>query len=781
MVKRSIIALVKHFVAHHARANEQTINATIYGTNRRSHFPSKRSYIPLLPFARNAVPSSISPLSRSIQLRAAAKVTKVAICILTRRDEWRRRHLLRQTWLQDVPDGAQVSHIFVMGEDRSYTPEENARLAAEVEAHRDILIAPVEEAGETMSAKTKHCIYWTTRNHDFDLLVKTNDDSVLLLSRLFGDRGWLPPQAVNREELLYFGKRHALSKVANPANFPDAKGDPQSAGLVDPASAAAATGVDSLFEFDYRGVYWPDHMEGGMYGLSRGLAEEIVKNDFRTYTNEEATVGVWVSAFRARAAYLADEQVLSTEADYLSSNGTAVAASFRTCRLRLASMWCEYAPLGKLSPRSILAKDVQQTLDCLGSYERASHTPRSLPLGARDSHQAATLESINRKWPITSRPNADETGQWWAQMGGAFRGAPAAVVGTSATTVDRMPLYLLQGMHTLVLDDFFRVSERYTSWAPTMYMCVDPDLCASPDGGGGGTRGGSRMKGRGGGGQRGGATSNVESANRFAREVFAAFYVLGGAFDGAEYWRYLRQRVNAHWFVAGVGGEKGGVGMGPAQGGLVWTDPPPENFRVSARRSGLAMSIEVLSHLGFSPIYVTAANEELAKAQEWDEFSRAVRTASSTHGTKVVYLYAGEEDKLPKTRVVPQPTWRSGGAAEKAIAEAVAAGKLSDQEDILAFAKTRSYALGERSSRWDLDVFLQHFPVVSRLEIVRGASTVEGMFPRSPGCRRDADDLDRFQKAVLCPVKISLKHFSSFLSWHVPYGPVRGTFVWVKR
>ncbi|CAN0249957.1 unnamed protein product, partial [Hapterophycus canaliculatus] len=133
-----------------------------------------------------------------------AKVTKVAICILTRRNEWQRRHLLRQTWLQDVPAGAQVSHIFVMGEDRSYTPEENARLAAEVEAHRDILVAPVEEAGETMSAKTKHCIYWTTKNHDFDILVKTNDDSTLFLSRRFGEKGWLPPRAANREGLLYF-------------------------------------------------------------------------------------------------------------------------------------------------------------------------------------------------------------------------------------------------------------------------------------------------------------------------------------------------------------------------------------------------------------------------------------------------------------------------------------------------------------------------------------------------------------------------------------------------
>lgn len=701
-----------------------------------------------------------------------------------------------------------------MGEDRSYTPEENARLAEEVSAHRDILIAPVEEARETAAAKTKHCIYWTTENHDFDVLVKANDDSTLFLSRLFGTKGWLPPQAVNREELVYFGKRRALAKVANPAHS-------FGPGPIDQAVSTAAgadVDMDDLFEFDYRGVYWPEHMEGGMYGLSRGLAEEIVKNDFRTYTSEEATVGVWVSAFRTTAVYLADEQVLSGEADYLATDGAAVAATFRTCRLRLASMWCEYAPLGTLSPRSILAKDARQTLDCLASYERSSHVPRSLPLGAGDGHQAATLKSLTRRWPITGRPDAEEAGRWWGRMRGAFRGKPAAVVGASATTVDRLPLYLLQGMHTLVMDDFFRVSERYTSWAPTMYMCVDPKLCASPGdsgsgGSGGGGSGGIRADGK---GRPSAVARDVESANRFARDMFAAFYVLSGGAGGAEYWRYLRQRVNAHWFVAGSGdgvgggsaggeleggaggrgvsagaggGERvgGSTGMGPLVGGARGADKSVENFGVVSRSSGLAMAVEVLSFLGFSPIYVTAANEELggkgggtgAQQQQWDEFSRAVKRAGSTYGTSVVYLYAEDDDKLPKGRV----SAISGGGGRGTVgSEAAAAGKLSGQENLMAWAKTRAAAAGGAQSHanWDLEVFLQNFPVVSRLEIVRGASSVDGMFPRSPRCR-DAYDLDRFQKAVLCNVKTSLKHFSSFLAWHVPYGPVRGTFVWVKR
>eukprot|EP00903_Cladosiphon_okamuranus_P005464 g5449.t1 len=756
-----------------------------------------------------------TPREPALQLPPGARAAKVAICILTRRSEWQRRHLLRQTWLQDVPEGAQVSHIFVMGEDRSYTQEENARLAEEVSAHRDILIAPVEEASETKAAVTKHCIYWTTKNHDFDVLVKANDDSTLFLSRLFGTKGWLPPQAINRDELVYFGKCRALAKVANPANTAGSAPSPVNQAMT-PEAAAAALGtnvdVDGVFEFDYRGVYWPEHMEGGMYGLSRALAEQIVKNDFRTYTSEEATVGVWVSAFRTTTVYLSNEQVLSSEADYLASDGTAVAAAFRTCRLRLASMWCEYAPLGTLSPRSILAKDARQTLDCLGSYERSSHAPRSLPLGASDAHHEATLKSLSTEWPMTERPDPEGAGRWWGQMRGAFRGNPAAVVGTSAATVDRLPLYLLQGMHTLVMDDFFRVSERYTSWAPTMYMCVDPGLCASPgDGGGSGIR--ASRKGR-----QGAVASNVESANRFARDVFAAFYVLSGGKGGAEYWRYLRQRANAHWFVAGIGdggsgsggargelgggtghgvgaagGGRGGVnistGVGPLVGGAGagagGGDWSVENFRVSSQSSGLAMAVEVLSFLGFSPIYVAAANEELGgkggkggkggevavgaqqqRQEQSDEFSGAVKLAGSSYGTSFVYLYAEEDDKLPNSMVGTPP----GGS------EAAAAGQLDGQESFLAWAQRRKSAGAQKQANWDLEAFLQNFPVVNRLEIVRGASSVDDMFPRSPKCR-DAQDLDRYQKAVLCNVKTSLKHFSSFLAWHVPYGPVRGTFV----
>lgn len=644
---------------------------------------------------------------------------------------------MRQTWLQDVPEGADVSHIFVVGEDKSFTQEENAKLAEEVKNHKDILVARAEESSVTVSEKTKECIYWVTKNHDFDILIKTKDDSTVFLSRVVGARGIL--SQVKRDDFVYFGKKHPLLKVSNPANF-DAK-EP----------------VDTFtdFEFDYRGVYWPDYMEGGMYGFSRRLVEEIVKNDFRTYTVEDAMVGVWVSGLHAEILYLSDDQVLHDAADYHKKNGTRVVVSFETDCFRLASMWCDYTARGTLSADAMRADDVERALACLGSYQRAALVTRSKPLGASRRHQEVTLRALEKKWPIQAPPDPDQTGQWWARMAGVFRKRPAVVIGNGAA-VDRLPLYQLHGIHSLVFDDFFRVADRYTrtKWAPTMYMCVDPSLCASDQ---------AKEASIGARGGRGGRepTSNLEGVNRFARSVFAAFYIMNKV-DGAEYWRYLRQRATSHWYVAGSGKCDSENSADQADDSEVGQDVLDRNFVTSSRRSGVAMGIEVLGYLGFSPVYVTGAQEEID--EHWEEVKVAIERVGSTHGTEVVYLFADESDTLDQAKAL--------SLREKGL-------RWNTQEP---FEEATRLLLGSKAARsrnWDLHVLLENFPV-TRLEIVPDASSVEAMFPKSPKCR-DAEDLDRFQKAVLCPVNISMKHFSSFLAWHVPYGPVRGLFVWAKR
>lgn len=673
----------------------------------------------------------------------------MAICILTQRSAWDRRHLLRQTWLQDVPEGARVSHVFVMGEDKSFSKEENARLAEEVKAHRDIIITREEEGPSTLSAKTKYCIYWVTKHREFDILIKTDDQSTLFLARLVGTRGWL--SGIKRDELVYFGKKHPLSKVSNPAHFePD-----------------ETVNTFSHFEFDFRGVYWPEYMEGGMYGFSRRLAEEIVKNSFRTYTREDAMVGVWLSSLDTNTLYLEEDQVLEGDGDYRDRNGTRVVAAFQTDNLRLASMWCEYGPLGTLSRSAMLAEDAQRALDCLGSYQRGTLKSRSEPLVAKKQLQDEVLAMLAKEWPMQSRPDPAQTGKWWEQMGRVFRGKPAAVVGNSAN-VDRLPLYLLQGMHSLVLDDFFQVSERYrsTSWAPTMYMCVDPLLCASERGG---TAARTAAGGRRATGRRGEYPPNAESANRFARTVFSAFYLVESA-DGAQYWRYLRDRVNAYWFFAGEDAEGGGKGEAAeaGMGSVAGTDGSANNFRVVSRSSGVAMGIEVLSYLGFSPIYVAGAREELKT--QWDEVSHAVHLASSMYGANVIYLYGHDAERL-------DPSMMAASVKGDSV---LSGARMKTQQSFVKGNMKWRQERGETTLPWELKMFLQNFPVISRLEMNRDAASLEAMFPGSPRCR-DAEDLDRFQKAVLCSVNISLKHFSSFLAWHLPYGPVGDTFVWAKR
>lgn len=642
-----------------------------------------------------------------------------------------------------------MSHVFVMGEDKSFSKDENERLAEEVKAHQDILITREEEGPTTLSAKTKHCIYWVTKHREFDILIKTDDQSTLFLARMVGTRGWL--SGIKRNEFVYFGKKHPLTKVSNPALF----------GPNEPVNTFLH------FEFDYRGVYWPEYMEGGMYGFSRRLAEEIVKNDFRTYTHEDAMVGAWLSSLKTNTLYLEEDQVLEAGGDYRDKNGTRVLAAFQTDNLRLASMWCEYAPHGTISRSAMLAEDAKRALDCLGSYQRGMLKTRSEPLAGSDNIQNEVLTMLAREWPMQGRPDLAQTGKWWEQMGRVFRGKPAALIGNSAS-VDRLPLYLLEGMHSLVFDDFFQVAERYrsTSWAPTMYMCVDQLLCASEAGG---TAARTAAGGRRATDRRGEYNPNVESANRFARTVFAAFYLVNGA-DGAEYWPYLRDRVNAHWFFTGEDAE-GGVMGEAAEAGVDLVSGAGgsgNNFRVVSRSSGVAMGIEVLSYLGFSPIYLTGAREELRS--KWDEVSHAMHLASSMYGAQVIYLYGHDADRLEPNML----------AASVKGDNVLSGARIKTQQSFVRGNMKWREEHGETTLPWELKMFLQNFPVISRLEINRTAASLEAMFPGSPRCR-DAEDLDRFQKAVLCPVKLSLKHFRSFLTWHLPYGPVGDMFVWAKR
>lgn len=230
----------------------------------------------------------------------------VAICILSRRSAWDRRHMVRQTWLQDVPRGSTVGHVFVVGQDKSFSSEENGRLVKEVETYGDILIAPAEESFSTRSVKTKHCIFWATRHTDFDVLIKTDDDSTLFLGRLLPR--WL--RHINRDALIYFGWRHPLVVVANPTNV---------------LSEQNILPTTDNFEFEFRGATWPEFMKGGMYGFSRRLAEIIAKNDFWTYASgEDATVGVWMAALRPKLEFLEQEHVLCGEDDYERAEGREV-------------------------------------------------------------------------------------------------------------------------------------------------------------------------------------------------------------------------------------------------------------------------------------------------------------------------------------------------------------------------------------------------------------------------------------------------------------------------
>ncbi|CAM9173642.1 unnamed protein product [Discosporangium mesarthrocarpum] len=632
---------------------------------------------------------------------------KVAICILTRRNGWDRRHLVRQTWLRDVPKGTQVGHIFVIGEDKSFTREENARLAVEVEMHGDILVAPAEESYSTLSLKTKHCLYWATQNSDFDILIKTDDDSTLFLGRLLPL--WL--SSIKRDDFVYFGKQHLPTKVANPANF----------------APTEYVNTDKYFEFEYRGVTWPEFMQGGMYGFSRALAEQMVKIDFWTYTSEDATVGVWMSALRPTTKYLEPEHLLYREDDYQNAQGNKVYVTFQTERLRLVSMWCEYEESGTLSTASILATNTHRALKCLRQYEEAMLVPRSTALVNNNPVEKENiLSSLSQGWPIT-KPNLEETGTWWLQMGNSFRKRQVFVIGKSASA-KRMPVYLLQGKHTLVFDDFFRMKERFMQWAPTMYMCIDPAFC----------------------------NANAAEINTYVRPLFASFFPFAGE-ESEPIWEHIRQRVNVHWFMR----DPGHHGLDPSITTGTGAPEHPPNFHVASPGPSLAVSLEILGYLGFSNIFMLAVEEELER--DAAAVTEAARFVRNVYKTKVTHLHADG----------------GGGGGDKPAAPLLP-GKLFAAESFMGLATRLHKVQVGRSPNWDIEMFLQNCPAIAQVEIVRGASNMTGMFPSIARCHA-FPKLNRFDPAVLCGMDWSLQFFDSYMESHVPHGPVRGYYLWLKR
>jgi hypothetical protein len=92
----------------------------------------------------------------------------VGVCSCATHEE--RRRAVRETWLSKSPPGVQV--VFFMGGDVPLKDE------------TDVVVLPVEDSYELLSAKVHAFFRWAIREVDFDWLFKCDDDTYLVLERL---------------------------------------------------------------------------------------------------------------------------------------------------------------------------------------------------------------------------------------------------------------------------------------------------------------------------------------------------------------------------------------------------------------------------------------------------------------------------------------------------------------------------------------------------------------------------------------------------------------------
>ena len=107
------------------------------------------------------------------------------IIIVSAPDNYLRRQAIRETWRDTVSNYDSIKYSFVMG-DVGVTESKLSRVQKENERFGDILLLEgVEEVYTKLSRKVLRAFVWGGRNIDAVYYLKTDDDSYLVIDRLY--------------------------------------------------------------------------------------------------------------------------------------------------------------------------------------------------------------------------------------------------------------------------------------------------------------------------------------------------------------------------------------------------------------------------------------------------------------------------------------------------------------------------------------------------------------------------------------------------------------------
>eukprot|EP00127_Corallochytrium_limacisporum_P004578 Clim_evm18s168 gene=Clim_evmTU18s168 len=126
--------------------------------------------------------------------------------------------------------------------------------------------------------------------------------------------------------------------------------------------------------------------------------------------------------------------------------------------------WIEHTNIAKVQHR--------QALKTMLSRANLSLTLFDIALGDMD----------RRRIKHGMKPHTMKNSQWWNDHKATKKDKRVFLIG-NAPSLNHLPLWMLDGEDALVFNRFYLMQERFYSWTPSHYMCIDSWVCpdVSPD------------------------------------------------------------------------------------------------------------------------------------------------------------------------------------------------------------------------------------------------------------------------------------------------------------
>ena len=196
------------------------------------------------------------------------RILNTLIVIHTRIDEQDQRNALRQTFLQ-LAQNRSTGYVFLIGSSNNGNPIIQKKLISEALAYRDILQSDYLDTYGNLTIKTLSGLKWAVRNcPDIEFIIKADADVFLNLDK------W--------RSLMFGSEKPRLKKV-----------------LFGHCVMGGAVVRLTFHKYcvpvkSYPNVYYPPYCFGASYGLSREVAQEIIKVSYKQPFNpaEDAYIGI---------------------------------------------------------------------------------------------------------------------------------------------------------------------------------------------------------------------------------------------------------------------------------------------------------------------------------------------------------------------------------------------------------------------------------------------------------------------------------------------------------